>query len=176
MRCRFLLAATLLITLAPAVALAATARSNLAITVTSSTSPGGGGDPTTGLLPSNRNAYASWSTAGLTSVGGIPNRTTIFKTLSPGGSNDTAAIQAALDACSSGQIVQLTAGVFQITGNGLYFRSSNCSLRGAGPGQQLNTGINAPNSPGTYVVDFAIAPVSGTVRFDQLCGRRTRRL
>jgi hypothetical protein len=108
-----------------------------------STSSQGGGDPTVGLLPSNRSVYASWSMAGLKSIGGIPNRTTIFKTLSPSGGDDTPAIQAALNACPSDQVVQLTAGVFRINGNGLYFRTSNCTLRGAGPGNPaLNTGLN----------------------------------
>jgi hypothetical protein len=158
MKRAFFLAATLLTALAPAVALAATAQRNLAITVTSPTSPGGGGDPTIGLLPSDRDAYASWRMVGLKSVGGIPNRTTIFRTLSPSGGDDTAAIQAALNACPSGQVVQLTAGVFRVTGNGLQFSASNCTLRGAGPGQQLNTGINNPMnitsaSQGAFNVD-----------------------
>jgi hypothetical protein len=163
MKRAFFVAATLLTALAPVIALAVTVQSNLAITVTSPPSsplpppppppPGTGGDPTVGLLPSNRSAYASWSMAGLTSIGGIPNRTTIFRTLSPSGGDDTAAIQAALNACPANEVVQLTAGVFQINGNGIYFETSNCTLRGAGPGHQLNTGINAPDSPGTYVVD-----------------------
>lgn len=113
----------------------------------------GGADPTAGLLPPNSSAYASWSMAGLRSIGGIPNRTRIFKKISPSGGDDTAAIQAALNACPSGQVVQLTAGVFRITGNGLYFSTANCTLRGAGPGQQLNTGNNPVGSVGAYVVD-----------------------
>ena len=52
------------------------------------------------------------------------------------------AIQAALDGCPANQVVQLTAGVFKISGNGLNFVSPNCTLRGAGPGQGLNTGVN----------------------------------
>ena len=94
--------------------------------------------------------------AGLMSVGGIPNRTTIFKTLSPSGSDDTSQIQAALDACPADQVVQLTAGVFRITGSGLSFTTPNCTLRGAGPGQQKNTGNNGVidcDPCGNYVVD-----------------------
>jgi hypothetical protein len=113
----------------------------------------GGTDPTAGLLPSSWSAYASWSMAGLQSVGGIPNRTSVFKTLSPTGGDDTASIQAALKACPSGKVVQLTAGVFRITGNGLNFSTSNCTLRGVGPGQQLNTGNNPVGAVGAYVVD-----------------------
>jgi hypothetical protein len=154
MNCAFFLAAALLTALPPVIASTATAQNNLAITVTPPRNQGGG-DPTAGLLPSNRSAYASWSTAGLASIGGIPNRTTIIKTLSPSGSDDTAAIQAALNACTAGQVVQLTAGVFRITGNGLYLSTSNCTLRGAGPGKQLNTGNSpvAPSDGGAYVVD-----------------------
>jgi hypothetical protein len=130
---------------------ATTVSQNLQITITQG-GPGGG-DPTVGLLPSNRSAYPSWSMVGLNSIGGIPNRTTIFKTISPSGGDDTGSIQAALNACPANQVVQLTAGVFQIKGNGLYFGTSNCTLRGAGPGQQLNTGIDAPDASGIYVVD-----------------------
>jgi len=77
---------------------------------------------------------------------GIPNRTTIYKTLSPSGGDDTAAINAALSSCPPGNVVLLTTGVFQISGNGLVFTSSSCTLRGSGPGTQKNTGINAVNA------------------------------
>jgi hypothetical protein len=131
------------------IAAADTVTQNLPITITGP--GGGGGDPTAGLLPANRSAYASWSTAGLRSIGGTPNRTTISATLSPSGGDDTPAIQAALNACPANNVVQLTAGVFRINGNGLNFSTSNCTLRGAGPGNPaLNTGINQPQaSPGT---------------------------
>jgi hypothetical protein len=69
--------ATLLTVLLPIIALAVTVQSDLAITVTSS--HGGGSS----LLPADRNASANWSTAGMLSVGGIPNRTTACPTVSP---------------------------------------------------------------------------------------------
>jgi hypothetical protein len=156
------LAATLL---TPVIALAATTQSNLAITVTSSTNPGSG-DPTVGLLPSNRDGYASWSTAGLVTGGGIPNRTTIYKTLSPNGTDDTATINAALASCPSGQVVLLAAGVFRITGNGLGLTTS-CTLRGAGPGQQLNTGVNVVGGGSTARSCVGSAPM--TVGGDTFC-------
>jgi len=88
---------------------------------------------------------------------GIPNRTKIYTTLSPSGGDDTPAIQAALNGCPAGQVVLLTAGVFKINGNGLSFVTPNCTLRGAGAGQNLNTGHNAvappSDSDGTFVVD-----------------------
>ena len=105
------------------------------------------------IIPANR--VTTWQ-PGVTYNGGIPNRTTIYKTLSPSGGDDTAAIQAALDGCPANQVVLLTAGVFKINGNGLGFTSPNCTLRGAGPGQGLNTGHNAvPTDPtqGTFVPD-----------------------
>ena len=73
---------------------------------------------------------------GLNSVGGIPNRATIYTTLSPRGGtlDDTAQVQAALDGCPANQVVKLNAGTFNINGNGLSFRSSDCTLRGSGTG------------------------------------------
>jgi hypothetical protein len=79
---------------------------------------------------------------------GIPNRTKIYKTLSPNGRNDTSAIQSALDNCPRGQVVLLTAGVFRVSNPGLLLDSS-CTLRGSGPGQQLNTGLNKVDGDGT---------------------------
>jgi hypothetical protein len=74
----------------------------------------------------------------------------------PLGGDDTAAIQAALDGCPPGAVVQLTAGVFNITGNGLHFLSPNCTLRGVGPGQGRSTGINGvatDDRNGTFTPD-----------------------
>src|SRR5258708_18900531 len=99
------------------------------------------------IIPSNR--VTTWQ-PGVTNNGGIPNRRTIYKTLSPSGGDDTAAIQAALNGCPPNQVVQLTAGVFKITGNGLSFLSPNCALRGVGPGQGLSDGINAVD-PNTHI-------------------------
>src|SRR5258706_11363181 len=56
------------------------------------------------IIPSNRTTL--WQ-PGVTYNGGIPNRTTIYKTLSPSGGDDTVAIQAALDSCPANQVVQL---------------------------------------------------------------------
>jgi hypothetical protein len=86
---------------------------------------------------------------------GIPNRTTIYKTLSPlgGTKDDTAQIQAAMNSCPANQVIQLTAGVFNINGNGLSFLAPNCTLRGVGPGKGLGTGTNPVGSTGTFVVD-----------------------
>ncbi|HTP28460.1 MAG TPA: hypothetical protein VMK12_22735, partial [Anaeromyxobacteraceae bacterium] len=50
----------------------------------------------------------TWS-PGLNAVGGIPYRTTIYRTISPSGGDDTATIRAALGGCPSNQVVLLTA-------------------------------------------------------------------
>src|SRR5271166_3131315 len=73
---------------------------------------------------------------------GVPSRTTIYATLSPNGTDDTNQINTALASCPPGQVVKLTTGVFKISGNGLNFSSSGCTLRGSGPGSQVNTGLN----------------------------------
>jgi hypothetical protein len=87
----------------------------------------------TGIIPADR--ITTWN-PGLNAVGGIPNRTTIYLTLSPrGGSlDDTARIQGALDSCPRGQVVKLSPGTFNITGGGLRFRRTDCTLRGSGTG------------------------------------------
>jgi hypothetical protein len=80
---------------------------------------------------------------------GIPNRIQIYKILSPSGGDDTAAIQTALDNCPSGRVVLLTTGVFNINSPGVLLSSASCTLRGSGPGQQRNTGLNKVGGGGT---------------------------
>jgi len=83
------------------------------------------------IIPLDRRT--KWN-PGLNAVGGIPDRTAIFRTLSPSGGDDTAAIQDALNACPANQVVKLDPGTFNINGNGLIFRTSRCTLRGSGTG------------------------------------------
>ena len=80
---------------------------------------------------------------------GIPNRTAIYKTLSPNGTDDTSQIQTALNNCPPGQVVLLTTGVFRVSGNGVTLGTTGCTLRGSGPGQQLSTGLNRVDGGGT---------------------------
>jgi hypothetical protein len=95
--------------------------------------------PPSDLLPADR--VTAWN-PGLDSIGGIPVRSTICANLIPSGVDDTAEIQAAINACPAGQVVQLTAGTFIInTGN--YLRiDKGISLRGAGPGQTILSKTN----------------------------------
>jgi hypothetical protein len=83
-----------------------------------------------GVLPAER--VTAWN-PGLTAVGGIPRRTVVFRTVAPSGGDDTAIIQAALDACPPRQIVQLETGTFKITEHGLTIGRSDVVLRGRGP-------------------------------------------
>jgi hypothetical protein len=94
------------------------------------------------IIPADR--VTKWQ-PGVTYNGGIPKRTTIYKTLSPSGGDDRAAIQAALNGCPANYVVQLTAGTFKIAGV-LSFRSPNCTLRGVGPGSGEGTGTRLVKS------------------------------
>ena len=91
------------------------------------------------IIPVNR--VTTWK-PGVTYNGGIPQRTVIYRTLSPSGGDDTAAIQAAMNGCPANQVVFLNPGVFRITGNGLNFTTSNCTLRGSGLSPAGATGGN----------------------------------
>src|SRR4051812_14554550 len=87
----------------------------------------------TDIIPADR--MTNWN-PGLNSMGGVPNRTTIFATINAatygnGASDATAGIQAKLDACPNGQVVQLSAGTFTINSDILFIRKS-ITLRGAG--------------------------------------------
>jgi hypothetical protein len=149
MRRTFFLAATLLTALPPVIALAATAQSNIAITVTS---PANSSDPTVGLLPSDRDAWANWKMAGMLSVGGIPNRTTqCGSTISPLGSgkDDTNNIQAAINNCPVGDVVLLSAGTFTVGEGNFILLNKGITLRGAGPGRTIIQRTNGchPLSP-----------------------------
>jgi len=71
-------------------------------------------------LPADR--LYDWN-PGLDSVGGVPDRTTVFTTVSPGGD-----IQAAIDACPPGEVVQLAAGTFTV--NNYLLIDKGITLRG----------------------------------------------
>jgi len=115
------------------------------------------------IIPADR--LTPWQ-PGVTYNGGIPNRTTIFTTLSPigGGADDTSQINTAISnagaqAISSGtaQVVKLNAGVFNINGNGIFWTSSNVTLRGSGLQAAAATGGVFPSDVGS-----ALNYVSGT--------------
>jgi hypothetical protein len=80
-----------------------------------------------GILDPSR--AIDWSKAGAS--GGIPSRTTICATLSPGAT--AAQINAALASCPDGQVVQLSAGTFALSGGVVFSGQRSVTLRGMGP-------------------------------------------
>jgi hypothetical protein len=82
-----------------------------------------------GLLPADR--MIRWK-PGLMAVGGIPNRTTVYKTLSPSGRDDSNLIQIALETAPPGQVVMLSPGTFIV--NNLLLIRRPVTLRGSGAG------------------------------------------
>ncbi len=83
-------------------------------------------------LPASR--VVDWSAAGV--IGGIPSRTTIYKTIlassyGNGSTDASSAINSALYACPAGQVVELSSGTFKI-GSTIEV-PSNVTLRGSGP-------------------------------------------
>jgi hypothetical protein len=130
------------------------------------------------LLPADR--MAAWN-PGLTSVGGIPNRTTIYKTLSPSGGDDSGAIQAALNSAPAGQVVMLNPGTFVV--NNLLLIRRPITLRGSGAGVtrlvksngarprtstviKTTNGILAPVDPGSYKYDAQPVIIVGPSRWN----------
>lgn len=80
--------------------------------------------------------------------GDIPTRTTVYKTLSPSGGNDTSAIQTAITDCPAGQVVKLAAGTFTVSSS--VKMKSGVTLRGAGMGATTIKG--AAGMSGGYIV------------------------
>jgi hypothetical protein len=96
-------------------------------------SPSASIDPSA-FLPPDR--ATTWS-PGMIGAGGIPVRSTVCATLTPrgGGLDDTAGIQAAINRCRAGQVVQLTAGTFLVNSGNYLLVNKGITLRGAGPGR-----------------------------------------
>src|SRR5262249_48219448 len=107
------------------------------------------------LLPADRNTSANWHMAGMLSVGGIPNRTTVCATVSPLGNHqdDTDNIQNAISKCPLGQVVSLLAGIFTIAEGNFVLINKEITLRGAGPGvttlQRTNGATLGSYKPGS---------------------------
>ena len=84
-----------------------------------------------GVIDSSR--VIDWSNAGI--PGGIPNRTTVCTTLSPGAT--ASQISSALTSCPANQVVALNAGTYSLSGGIDFSGANNVTLRGAGPDQTL---------------------------------------
>jgi len=130
------------------------------------------------LIPSNRRPYGSWVLGTNTGVvGGVPSRTTIFDDNGSGitasldsidntGATDVStAIQAAINACISGQVVRLPEGIFRIDATLTLPSSFNGkSFRGAGMGlttikSYVNQAIIAGSGSGYFT---PVTPVTVT--------------
>ena len=61
-----------------------------------------------GYIPGVNNVAANWQNAGLQSVGGIPNRTTVCATVTPSGGDDYTNIQTAINNCPANEVVQIS--------------------------------------------------------------------
>lgn len=90
--------------------------------------------------------------------GDIPSRTTIYKTLSPSGSDDTAAIKTAITGCPSGQVVKLSTGTFSISSP--ITAKSGITLRGSGMGKTILKGTSGMT--GAYFVGVGATYSFGT--------------
>jgi hypothetical protein len=126
----------------------------------------------TSILPPDRATV--WN-PGMMAVGGIPARNTICRTVSPGGGDDSPAIQAALDACPAGQVVLLSPGTFKVLDYLLVH--GGITLRGSGPGVTILHKTNGarprtdpmhPVDPTTYVYDAAPVVVVGPSRWPKV--------
>lgn len=84
-------------------------------------------EPWSGILDPSR--ATNWANAGVN--GGIPNRTTICQTLSPGAT--AAQINSAIASCPANQVVYLNAGTYNLSSGIMVNGKSNVTLRGAGP-------------------------------------------
>ncbi len=80
--------------------------------------------------------------------GGIPSRTTIYRTITAGSGDRTSEIQNALDNCPAGQVVLLGPGTFNVTTLNM---PSNVTLRGSGIDATVLKGIS---SNVNYIIGF----------------------
>ena len=102
----------------------------------------------------------NWKNAGLQSVGGIPNRTTVCATVNPlgGGKDDFANIQNAINKCPAGQVVQLGAGAFTVRMADLPIQvSTGIVLRGTG----ACTGSSSPYCQTSITVSDGVLAYTG---------------
>jgi hypothetical protein len=116
------------------------------------------------LLPADR--MTVWS-PGVT--GGIPARTTVCASLNAaswgnGAQEASGAIQAAIDACPAGQVVQLSAGTFRM--NARYaLLWKGVTLRGAGPGATTLAKTNGAVAGSSTATDPQPVVIIGPTRW-----------
>jgi hypothetical protein len=111
------------------------------------------------ILRPDRDASANWKMAGLQSVGGIPNRTTVCARVNPSGSDDSSAIQTAINSCPVGQVVSLASGTFLFSNGHYLLINKGIILRGAGAGQTILSKTDGANLEPGVAVGSAPAPL-----------------
>jgi GH18 family chitinase/chitodextrinase len=129
-----------------------------------------------GIIPSDR--VTTWN-PGLNSAGGIPNRTTIYTTLNAStygnGSQDASGgIQAAINACPVGQVVQLSAGTFTV--NDYLLISKGITLRGAGAGATRLQKTNGATPDSYSAADYQPLLIIGPNRWPSSDDNTSRNL
>ena len=112
------------------------------------------------ILPADR--ATTWN-PGLNSVGGIPNRTTVYTTVSPSGNDDSAAIQAAVNACPNNQVVMLATGTFIV--NSFILINKPITLRGAGAGKTIVKKTNGATMVSYQAADYQAFAIMGPNRW-----------
>ena len=93
-----------------------------------------------------------WTQVGI--PGGIPTRTTVCSTLSPGAS--AADINNAIASCPAGQLVFLEAGTYNLSTGLVFNDKSNVTLRGAGPTQTILVFAGSDPCGGVTKADICI--------------------
>ena len=81
--------------------------------------------------------------------GGVPPRSQVCATVNPPAGDAVAAIQAAINACPAGRVVQLAAGTFTLSSNSFIHINKGITLRGAGGGVTILRRTNGAK-PGSY--------------------------
>src|SRR6267154_1543910 len=103
----------------------------------------------------NPSRAIDWSNAGV--PGGIPNRSSICATLSPGATSSQ--INNAIASCPSGQVVFLNAGTYSLSAGINFNGHGNVTLRGSGPGQTILQ-FTGGNSCGGNGGDICVIPAT----------------
>jgi hypothetical protein len=117
------------------------------------------------IIPSER--MTTWN-PGLNAVSGIPNRTTICATINASaygnGSQDASpGIQAVINGCPVGQVVQLSAGTFTV--NNYVLISKAITLRGAGAGATTLQKTNGATPDSYTAADYQPLVIIGPNRW-----------
>lgn len=116
-------------------------------------------EPESTIIPADQRI--DWTMAGVD--GGIPNRTTIDSTISTGGDDSTAnetALQNAINAAASGEVVFVNAGMYRTGGLAM---KSGVTLRGDGPWCKSTSSITVGTGSKVFTVPAGLTYAAGVV-------------